>query len=77
VGGALGLLCYLDYRSTHDVDAWWDALATSEERQRVIHTLETILRSWCQVKTRAWGDGVSVEVASKMIARVSRHAKPI
>jgi hypothetical protein len=77
VGGALGLLHYLDYRPTHDVDAGWDALATSEERQRVIHTLETTLRSLGQVKTRAWGDLVSVEVASKMIARVSRHAQPI
>ena len=77
LGGALGLLHYLDYRPTHDVDAWWDASATSEERQRVIHTLETTLRSLGQVKTRAWGDGVSVEVANKMVARVSRHAQPI
>ena len=23
LGGALGLLHYLDYRPTHDVDAWW------------------------------------------------------
>ncbi len=23
LGGALGLLHYLDYRATHDVDAWW------------------------------------------------------
>jgi hypothetical protein len=76
LAGALGLLHYLDYRPTHDVDAWWDASATSEERQRVIHTLEATLRSLGQVKTRAWGDGISVEVASKMIARVSRHAQP-
>jgi hypothetical protein len=58
----LGLLHYLDYRPTHDVDAWWDPSATSEDRQRVIHTLEATLRSWGQVKTRAWGDVVSVEL---------------
>ena len=62
LGGALGLLHYLDYRPTHDVDAWWDTSATSEERQRVVHTLETTLRSLGQVKTRAWGDVVSVEL---------------
>lgn len=29
VGGAFGLLHYLDYRPTHDVDAWWVPAATT------------------------------------------------
>lgn len=62
LGGALGLLHYLDYRPTHDVDAWWDAAATAEARQRVIQVIEATLRTFGPVKTRAWGDVVSVEL---------------
>lgn len=63
VGGALGLLHYLDYRSTHDVDAWWDRSATAEERRRVIQTIEATLQSFGPVKIRTWGDVVSIELA--------------
>jgi len=62
LGGALGLLHYLDYRSTHDVDAWWEASASSEDQQRVIQVIEEALRPWGEVKKRAWGDVVSVEL---------------
>lgn len=62
LGGALGLLHYLDYRPTHDVDAWWDASATAEDQRQVIQLLETMLDSFGQVQTRAWGDVVSVEL---------------
>ena len=30
LGGGLGLLHYLDYRPTHDVDAWWQPDVTAE-----------------------------------------------
>ena len=63
VGGALGLLHYLDYRPTHDVDAWWDASATAEDQRQVIHLIEMTLASFGQVETRAWGDVVSVELS--------------
>jgi len=62
LGGALGLLHYLDYRPTHDVDAWWEAAATAEEQQRVVQVVEATLRAFGPVKTRAWGDVVSVEL---------------
>lgn len=62
LGGALGLLHYLDYRPTHDVDAWWSATATEEERQQVVKTVEEVLRSFGKVETRAWGDVVSIEL---------------
>ncbi|NIV31086.1 MAG: hypothetical protein GWN58_16810, partial [Anaerolineae bacterium] len=39
LGGALGLLHYLDYRPTHDVDAWWAPGATAEDRRRVIEVV--------------------------------------
>jgi hypothetical protein len=62
LGGAFGLLHYLDYRSTHDVDAWWAPTATAEDRRRVISVLEAALKPFGQCRTRIWGDVVSVEL---------------
>jgi len=62
LGGAFGLLHYLDYRPTHDVDAWWVPSATGEDRRQVICVVKATLQSFGQVKTRAWGDVVSVEL---------------
>jgi len=62
LGGALGLLHYLDYRSTHDVDAWWSPSATGEERERVLRTIEASLQPFGEVGTRSWGEVVSVEL---------------
>ncbi|MFQ6015945.1 MAG: nucleotidyl transferase AbiEii/AbiGii toxin family protein [Anaerolineae bacterium] len=83
LGGALGLLHYLDYRPTHDVDAWWAASATSEDQRQVIRVIETTLESFGQIKTRAWGDVVSVEllcegkaIFSFQIARRSVQLEP-
>ncbi len=63
VGGAVGLLHYLDYRPTHDVDAWWDQSVTAEDRRRVIQVIEATLQSFGPVKIRTWGDVVSIELA--------------
>lgn len=62
VGGALGLLHYLDYRSTHDVDAWWVLSATIQDRGQVIKIVEDTLRPFGQLRKRAWGDVVSIEL---------------
>ena len=62
LGGAFGLLHYLDYRPTHDVDAWWDASATSQEKEQVVKIIETALGRYGQVRKRAWGDVVSIEL---------------
>jgi len=61
LGGALGLLHYLDYRPTHDVDAWWGDV-TGQERQQIVETIEGALRPFGMVKTRTWGDVVSIEL---------------
>jgi len=63
VGGGLGLLHYFDYRTTHDVDAWWTDSATQPVRTEVIRVLETTLAPYGKIKTRTWGDVVSVELA--------------
>jgi hypothetical protein len=82
VGGALGLLHYLDYRPTHDVDAWW-VDATEQDRQRVVKTIEGVLKPFGVVRTRTWGDVVSIElqddsgkVFSFQIARRSAQLEP-
>jgi hypothetical protein len=62
LGGALGLQHYLEYRLTHDVDAWWAPSTTAEDRDRVIQTIESTLRAWGEVRTRRWGEVVSVEL---------------
>lgn len=69
LGGAFGLLHYLDYRSTHDVDAWWTESSTEEQRGRVIAAIETALQPHGDVRRRTWGDVVSIElrVAGKVV----------
>lgn len=63
LGGGLGLLHYLDYRPTHDVDAWWDKDTTPQEREAIVQVIEDVLRSWGAVDVRAWGEVTSIELA--------------
>lgn len=63
LGGAFGLAHYFEYRTTHDVDAWWCEPVTREERQKIVSVLEGALQRFGAVRTRVWGDVVSVEVA--------------
>jgi len=65
LGGAFGLAYYLEYRQTHDADAWWDASAGEQERRRIVRCLEETLSSFGQVRTRSWGDVVSVELVKE------------
>ena len=62
LGGALGLFHYIDYRPTHDVDAWWSESLTEQQRQAVVQVLETTLSYFGNVRVRAWGDVTSVEL---------------
>jgi hypothetical protein len=63
LGGAIGLSYYLEYRETHDVDAWWLPSASDADRRRVVTLLEETLGSYGTVQTRKWGDVVSVTLA--------------
>ena len=62
LGGAFGMAHYYEYRTTHDVDAWWIEPIGVEDRQAIIHSIEDALRAFGKVRTRAWGDVVSVEL---------------
>jgi len=64
IGGALGLMHYLDYRSTHDVDAWWVQSSTTQEQERVVGAIEAALQPFGQVRRRTWADVVSIELVS-------------
>ncbi len=62
LGGALGILHYLDYRATHDVDAWWIPSTTEVEREQILQTIEKSLQPLGDVRRRSWGEVVSVEL---------------
>ena len=65
LGGAFGLFHYIDYRSTHDVDAWWSESLREEEKQAVVQIIEGTLSDFGRVRVRAWGDVVSVELSQE------------
>ena len=46
LGGALGLFHYLEYRSTHDVEAWWADVVTEEQRHAVVQALQAALSAF-------------------------------
>ena len=62
LGGAFGLLHFLDYRPTHDVGAWWVSSATAEEQHQVLQTIKAALQPFGDVRERTWGDVVSIEL---------------
>ena len=83
LGGAFGLLHYLDYRPTYDVDAWWMPATTAAEQEAVLTIIENTLSPFGQIRRRAWGDVVSIElhpdqqaVFSFQIARRSAQLQP-
>ncbi|MDO9542604.1 MAG: nucleotidyl transferase AbiEii/AbiGii toxin family protein [Kiritimatiellia bacterium] len=65
IGGALGLLHYLDYRFTRDADAWWNDSAAETEKQQVIEVVRQVLASRGNVQIRSWGDVISIELENK------------
>ena len=83
IGGGVGLLHYLDYRSTHDIDMWWDNAATTTQKQRVLTVVQAALTTYGEVRQRAWGDVVSIEllqqgrsVFSFQVAQRSAQLRP-
>ena len=83
LGGAFGLAHYFEYRTTHDIDAWWVEPITQEEQHQAIQLVENSLRSFGEVRIRSWGDVTSVELAQEkkvvfsfQIARRSAKLNP-
>jgi len=65
IGGGLGLLHYLDYRPTHDVDAWWQPDISAEMQRRVLNVIHRALTSYGDISRKQWGEVISVELAQK------------
>lgn len=83
LGGAFGLLHYLDYRPTHDIDAWWAMPLTTGEQEQVLGIVESALAPFGEVSRRLWGDVVSIELRQEgktvfgfQIARRSAQLAP-
>ncbi len=62
LGGAVGLFHFLDYRATHDVDAWWSEAVTEQQKRDVVDVLTVALSGSGRVGVRSWGDVISVEL---------------
>jgi hypothetical protein len=61
LGGHFALRCYLDYRSTHDLDGWWSSgvsLAQRRDAQTVIREVaeEVAAAHGLSILERSWGD---------------------
>lgn len=62
LGGAFGLSYYIEYRRTHDLDAWWIPSTGAEERHRIVTSIQETLGHFGEIRTRSWGDVVSVDL---------------
>jgi hypothetical protein len=63
LGGYFALREHLDYRATHDLDAWWRT-GRSEGAMRAIRgAMEAVARAHgLELRERAWGETVSFEL---------------
>lgn len=67
LGGYLALKHYLDYRTTHDIDAWWATDAGPEVREEALacvrQAVDAVAREHgLDTAERRWGDLVSIEL---------------
>lgn len=63
LGGYLALQHHLDYRGTHDIDAWWRSTATPEAERAFRETLEDVAQSLgYKVRERRFGETISWEL---------------
>lgn len=62
IGGAFGLAHYHEYRTTHDIDAWWQDNISGNERKAVSDVIAGALEVFGKVDIRSWGDVVSIEL---------------
>ncbi|MFQ5708670.1 MAG: nucleotidyl transferase AbiEii/AbiGii toxin family protein [bacterium] len=83
LGGALGLAHYHEYRTTKDVDAWWNQDTTEKDEKRVISLLEKTLARFGEVRIREFGDVLSLDLVHEsqvvfnfQIARRSVQLRP-
>jgi len=62
LGGAFGLAHYHEFRTTNDIDAWWNDDCPSQDKAAVLQTVHHALSQFGPVIQRRHGDVVSVEL---------------
>ena len=65
IGGAFGLLHYLDHRPTHDVFAWWSEGVSTAQRRQAVELISKVLADHGDLSIREWGDVCSIELRLK------------
>ncbi len=68
LGGGIAMKHYLDYRPTHDVDAWWRRGAMPDEKRAALELVRDSVRAIgdshnLAIGERTWGSVVSIELA--------------
>ncbi len=63
LGGYFVLRHYLDYRTTHDIDAWWATGRSESAMAGIRRAMETVAgRHGMQLREREWGETASFEL---------------
>jgi hypothetical protein len=83
LGGYFAMRHYLDYRHTHDIDAWWKTGRKEDTLECIRHAMQTVAdRHRLELQVREWGETVSFELREKkkvfsfQIAVRSRELEP-
>jgi hypothetical protein len=62
LGGYVALQHHVDYRQTHDVDAWWRARASPEAESAIVDAMRNVAAGeGFQVRQRRFGETLSIE----------------
>jgi hypothetical protein len=66
LGGYFVLRSYIDYRSTHDIDAWWKTRADITTEAAIRHAMKTVADAkGLLLNERRFGETVSFELSNK------------
>lgn len=72
LGGYFGLQHYLDYRRTHDIDAWWRTRASPETELAIRQVMQEVAAEHgTRYQERRFGDTLSFELAEPEGRRMS------
>lgn len=63
LGGYLALQHYIEYRSTHDIDAWWRERATPRTEKAIRETMQVVaVEEGCELREKRFGETESFEL---------------
>jgi len=72
LGGYFGLQHYLDYRRTHDIDAWWRHRANVETEKAIRRVMQEVgAERNARYQERRFGETISFEIAEPDRRRMS------